>query len=92
MPLDVLGGTKPAEIRVKHPDLALIGGINRLALAAGRESIRREIEGTARVLLRKGKSIPSIDVHGVDADDVPFENIRYYARGLRKEAEAATCP
>jgi uroporphyrinogen decarboxylase len=86
MPLDVTAGTDPVAIRKQYPDLALIGGIDRTALTAGRERIRHEIENRARVLFLKGKCIPSVDGHGAVREDVSFDNIRFYAECLHREA------
>ena len=85
IPLDVSGGTNPVQIRRDHPDLALIGGIDRTVLATDRGRIQREIERTARILLAEGKSIPSLDAHGLDAT-VSFDNMCCYAECLQKEA------
>ena len=87
MPLDVSGETDPIEIRRTHPDLALIGGIDRTILIADRKRIRREVERTARMLYQHGRSIPSIDAHGAVGAEVSFDNIRWYAECLRREAE-----
>ena len=85
MPLDVSGGTDPVKIRADHPDLALIGGIDRTVLSRDKPAIAREVANTAGVLLSKGKSIPSIDVPGVDGK-ISFDNIQFYAECLRNEA------
>ena len=90
LPLDVSGGTDPIAVRRAHPDLALIGGVDRTVLATNRERIRREVEGRGRVLLQEGKCIPSVDAHGAVGAEVSWDNIRFYAECLHKEADAVT--
>ena len=89
LPLDVGAGVDPISLRREHRDLALIGGIDRRVLPTSREQIQREITEHARVLLREGRCIPSIDAHGAVGADVSFDNIRFYADALRKEAQQA---
>jgi len=61
--------------------LALIGGIDKLALIEGKEAIRKEVESKVPSLAEEGGYIPSID-HLVPPD-VPFENYRYYIELLK---------
>ncbi|MFH1008248.1 MAG: uroporphyrinogen decarboxylase family protein [Candidatus Latescibacterota bacterium] len=86
MPLDVSGGTDPIAVRRTHPDLALIGGIDRTVLTADPDGIRREVERTARMFYQHGRSMPSIDAHGAVGAEVSFDNIRHYADCLQREA------
>ena len=89
LPLDVGAGVDPIAMRREHRDLALIGGIDRRVLPTSREQIQRQITEHVRVLLREGGCIPSVDAHGAVGADVSFDNIRFYADALRKEAEQA---
>ncbi|MGB5875390.1 MAG: uroporphyrinogen decarboxylase family protein [Bacteroidota bacterium] len=57
--------------------LLLIGGVNKLALIAGKESIDKEIQRLLP-LVEKGRFLPCLD-HRVPAD-VTFENYRYYLK------------
>jgi len=61
--------------------LALIGGIDKIALIEGKEAIRKEVESKVPSLAEEGGYIPSFD-HGVPPD-VPFENYRYYMELLK---------
>lgn len=89
LPLDVTGGSDPLAIRHQHPDLALIGGIDRRVLTTDRDQIQREIQQRARPLFLAGRCIPSVDGHGAVREDVSFENVSFYAACLRREAERA---
>ena len=60
--------------------ILLLGGVDKLALIGGKESIDREIERLAP-LVEKGRFLPCLD-HRVPAD-VTFENYLYYL--ARKE-------
>jgi Uroporphyrinogen decarboxylase (URO-D) len=64
--------------------ILLMGGMNKLALIAGRESIDREIERLSRLALQ-GRFIPCLD-HRVPPD-VSFENYLYY---LEKKEDLLT--
>lgn len=75
-PVEVAGGTDPIALRDRHgKELLLIGGVNKRALIAGKEAIRKEI---ARIAphVNQGGWIPHVD-HRVPAD-VTFENYLYY--------------
>ena len=68
-----------AEIRRQYPRLGMQGGIDKKALAAGKEAIDRELEARLPVVLTGGY-IPHVD-HGVPPD-VSWENFCYYRRKL----------
>ncbi|MDD8014785.1 MAG: uroporphyrinogen decarboxylase family protein [Acidobacteriota bacterium] len=68
--------TDPLRLRRDHGDeVLLIGGVNKLALIAGREAIDRELE-RLHPLVERGGYIPTVD-HRVPPD-VTFENYLYY--------------
>lgn len=62
-------------------DVLLVGGVNKVALIKGKETIDREIE-RLHPLVKKGGFIPTVD-HRVPPD-VTFENYLYY---LEKKKE-----
>jgi uroporphyrinogen decarboxylase len=63
-------------LREEHGEhLLLMGGVNKLALIAGREAIDKEIERLLP-LVAQGGFVPCVD-HRVPAD-VTFDNYRYY--------------
>lgn len=83
-PLEINSGAFPEEIRKRHPKLALIGGINKLALAQDRAAIDKELSKLPP-LLEQGGYIPSLD-HRVQPD-VPMVNYHYYIEKKREIME-----
>lgn len=83
-PLEINSGAFPEEIRKRHPKLALIGGINKLALAQDRAAIDKELSKLPP-LLEQGGYIPSLD-HRVQPD-VPMANYQYYIEKKREIME-----
>ena len=78
-PFEVQSHMDVAEIRRQYPRLALQGGIDKKALAAGKEAIDRELERRVPAMLANGY-IPHVD-HATPPD-VSFENFSYYRRKL----------
>jgi len=81
-PVEVAGGSDPLELRQKYgKEVLLFGGVNKRALAQGREGIRKEI---ARIEagVKAGGWIPHVD-HRVPPD-VTLEDYRYYL-ALKRE-------
>jgi uroporphyrinogen decarboxylase len=75
-PVEVAAGSDPVALREKYGrEVLLLGGVNKRALAQGKEAIRREIARLAPVV-REGGWIPHVD-HRVPPD-VSFEDYRYY--------------
>ena len=74
-PFEVQSHMAVAEIRGQYPRLGMLGGIDKKALAAGKEAIDRELEARVPVVL-SGGYIPHVD-HGVPPD-VSWGNYRYY--------------
>ncbi len=75
-PVEVAGGTDPLPLRDKYGRrVLLLGGVNKRALIAGREGIRKEIE-RIKPHVREGGWIPHVD-HRVPPD-VTYENYLYY--------------
>lgn len=79
-PFEVAAGMDVESIRKRYPDLVLMGGIDKRALAAGKPEIDRELERVERVL-ETGGYIPYTD-HMVPPD-VSFENYRYFREKLK---------
>jgi uroporphyrinogen decarboxylase len=78
-PFEVQSHMDVSEIRREYPRLGMQGGIDKKALAAGREAIDRELEARVPVVL-SGGYIPHVD-HGVPPD-ISWDNFRYYRRKL----------
>jgi len=83
-PLEINSHAYPEEIRKRHPKLALIGGINKLALAVDRDAIDKELTKLP-ALLEQGGYIPALD-HRCQPG-VPMENYQYYIDRKREYLE-----
>lgn len=79
-PLEVAAGCDINALRARYPALALMGGIDKRALAQGPAAIDRELERVSPALAG-GRYIPELD-HLVP-DDVSWENYCYYAERLK---------
>jgi len=80
-PYEVQAGNDVAKMLDMYPKLGVIGGLNKNAMAEGKDAIDREME-KARTLIRKGRFIPGPD-HFV-LSDVTFANYRYFMESLRE--------
>jgi len=78
-PFEAQAHMNVAAVRARYPALGMQGGIDKKALAAGKDAIDRELEGKVPVVL-KGGYIPHVD-HGVPPD-VSWEHFCYYRRKL----------
>jgi uroporphyrinogen decarboxylase len=75
-PVEVAPGTDPLALREEYgKEVLLLGGVNKRALAQGKEAIRKEVARIAPVV-REGGWIPHVD-HRVPPD-VSFEDYQYY--------------
>jgi len=80
-PVEVAAGTDPLALRDKYgKQVLLMGGVNKRALIAGQEEIRREVDRIAPYV-REGGWIPHVD-HRVPPD-VTYGNYLYYLRYKR---------
>jgi len=68
-------------VRRQYPTLGMIGGLNKFALAHGREAIDAEL-AKIPFLLESGRYIPGLD-HGVPPD-VSWDDYRYFYDRLRE--------
>jgi len=83
MPIEVAAGNDVAALRAKYGrDLLMIGGIDKRALAKGKEAIREELAQRLPVVAQGGY-IPEVD-HSVP-HDISFENYMYYHELLSQE-------
>lgn len=81
IPLDVNAGMDIVALREEYPNLKMVGGFNKLCIAAGPEAIDREFERLLSVI-RQGGYIPGCD-HQV-APSTSYENYQYYIRKLKE--------
>jgi uroporphyrinogen decarboxylase len=80
-PMEVAAGCDVNEWQEKYPTLAMMGNIDKRALAQGPEAIDREL---ARIspALERGRYIPALD--HVIPDNVSWDNYCYYAEALKR--------
>jgi uroporphyrinogen decarboxylase len=79
-PCEVNAGMDVVELREAFPRLGIMGGIDKQALAAGREAIDAELEAKVPFMLDRGGFVPGID-HEVPPG-VSWDNFRYYREKL----------
>lgn len=80
-PCEIAADADPLEIRRRYPRCALLGGMDKRAIARGREGIDSELR-RVEPLLREGAYIPTLD-HFVPPD-VSFGAYRYYVERRRE--------
>jgi uroporphyrinogen decarboxylase len=80
-PMEVAAGCDVNEWQERHPELSMMGGIDKRALARSPRAIDEEL---ARVepAVHRGRYIPALD-HLVP-DDVSWENYCHYAEAVRR--------
>jgi len=81
-PFEVQAGNDIREYRQNYPDLGIMGGLDKRALAKDRAAIDEEIEKCRWMLENGGRYIPGFD-HLIPPD-VPYENYKYAAEKIRK--------
>jgi len=85
-PNEVAAGVDVNVFRERFPELALMGGIDKRALARGPQAIDAELDRVWPAVER-GRYIPDLD-HLVP-DDVSWDNYRHYAEELRRRVVGA---
>ena len=80
-PMEVAAGCDVNEIQAKFPTLAMMGGVDKRALAKDPAAIDAEL-ARIRPAVERGRYIPTLD-HLIP-DDVSFANYCHYAEGLKK--------
>jgi hypothetical protein len=85
-PFEIAADSDPVGVRRQYGrDLIIQGGIDKRALAKGREAIEREVLSKVPWLCLQGGYFPQVD-HLVPPD-VSLENYTYYSRLLRQVVE-----
>ena len=79
-PFEVAAGNDILQYRRQYPELAILGGLDKRALARGRSAIDKEVR-RCREMIRFGRYIPSWD-HLIPPD-VSWDNYRYAAERIR---------
>jgi uroporphyrinogen decarboxylase len=80
-PMEVAAGADVNVFQRKYPGLAMMGGIDKRALAIGPAAIDAELE-RIRPALERGRYIPDLDHHV--PPDVSWPNFCHYATRLRE--------
>jgi uroporphyrinogen decarboxylase len=80
-PFEVQAGNDIREYRKRYPQLGIVGGLDKNALALGRKAIDVEVAKARWMLENGGRYIPGFD-HLIPPN-VPWENMLYAARALR---------
>ncbi|MFH1567159.1 MAG: uroporphyrinogen decarboxylase family protein, partial [Gemmatimonadota bacterium] len=80
-PMEVAAGCDVNQWRSRYPDLAMMGGVDKRALALDRAAIDAELDRVWPAV-EAGRYIPELD-HLIP-DDVPWGNYCYYAEALRR--------
>jgi len=80
-PMEVQAGMDVVEVRKQYPRLLIQGGLDKKAVAKGREAIEAEL-GKLPFMLAQGGYIPYVD-HAVPAD-VSWDNFRYYRQRVNE--------
>ena len=83
-PFEVTGKCDVRGVRRAFPRFQIMGGIDKKAVAAGRDAIDRELESKVPSMLPSGGYIPFID-HNIPPD-IPWENFLYYRGRLAELA------
>lgn len=86
-PFEVNAGMDVVAVRQAFPRLQMMGGLDKVAVAAGPTAIDRELEAKVPALLRAGGYIPYIDHHV--PPDVSWANYSYYRRRLNEMIEGS---
>ncbi|MDO8681940.1 MAG: uroporphyrinogen decarboxylase family protein [Armatimonadota bacterium] len=82
-PFEAQAGNDISAVRAQYgKDLAIIGGINKMAIAAGKEAIDRELDAKLPTMRATGGYAASLD-HRVTVE-TSFENYVYYIEGVRR--------
>jgi len=81
VPMEAQSGMDVAVYRERYPRLLMMGGVDKKALAAGKEAIDHELDKIARVVATGGL-IPFFD-HGLP-HDVSYANFLYFVAGLKE--------
>lgn len=83
-PFEAAAGCDLLRVAERYPQLRLSGGMDKMALAQGREAIDRMVNRLLPPLCRRGGFLPTCD-HGVP-EEVSFANYLHFRQRLREFA------
>jgi len=87
-PFEVNANMNVVEVRKAFPRLQIMGGLDKVQLAKGKEAIDRELAAKVPFMLKHGGYVPHVDHHV--PPDVSWENFVYYRTKLNKMIEKAS--
>lgn len=79
-PFEVNANMNVVEVRKAFPTLQMMGGMDKVQLAHGKEAIDRELEAKIPFMLKHGGYIPHVDHHV--PPDVSWQDFMYYRTKL----------
>jgi uroporphyrinogen decarboxylase len=82
MPFEVQAGMDVVRLRREFPTLAIMGGIDKRALAVDRAAIRAEVDRVLPHFVGHSRFFPTLD-HTVPPD-VSYDNFQYYLECVRR--------
>ena len=80
-PFEVKAGSDIVAYGKQYPELAIMGGIEKGALALGKEAIDAELK-RIEPMFRRGRYFPALD-HGIPPD-VSLDNMNYYVERIKE--------
>ena len=80
--VEVQAGNDIVSMRKKYPRLQILGGIDKMAIARGKEAIDKELDSKVPFVLRTGGYVPHIDHQ--TPPDVSWEDFKYYRSRLHE--------
>ena len=81
-PFEVQAGNDIVSYRQKYPQLQILGGINKMKIAQGKEAIEEELNSKVPFMLKSGGYVPHIDHHV--HPDISWEDFKYYRARLNE--------
>jgi len=81
-PFEVQAGSDIVAYRKRYPRLQILGGIDKIKIAQGKEAVDEELNARVPFMLRSGGYIPHIDHHV--HPDISWKDFIYYRNRLRE--------
>jgi len=88
LPFEVVAGPDVRTVREQYPSLRILGGIDKRALARGKEAIDAELEAKLPAMFRQGGYLPSLDHH--IPPNVSLDDFGYYLERSRELYQGTT--
>jgi len=85
-PFEVQAGSDIVSIRRQYPRLHMLGGIDKIKIGKGEQSIDQEIESKIPFMLKNLGYIPHLDHHA--HPDISWEDFCYYRKRLEETINA----